>query len=35
MIFNDFDIWEQAIKDMKMNESVSFVSRGRLITEAS
>lgn len=34
MIFSDLDIWEQAFKEMKLNENVSFISKnGRLVTE--
>ena len=35
MILGDLDIWEQAFKEMNLSENVQFVSRGRLITEAS
>ena len=35
MILGDLDIWEQAFKEMDLSENVQFVSRGRLITEAS
>jgi len=34
-MMSDLDIWEQAFKSMDLNENVQFVSRGRLITEAS
>ena len=35
MILGDLDIWEQAFKEMDLSENVQFVSRGKLITEAS
>lgn len=34
MILSDLDIWEQAFKEMKLNENVSFIAKnGRLVTE--
>lgn len=32
---NDIDVWQEALKDIDMNEAVQFVSRGKLIVEDS